>query len=49
MMGYLTDLKNISADHTKVTGPMGCTSLERPLEDLSSDTSNDGAMYYKFT
>jgi hypothetical protein len=49
MMGYLTDLKNVSAGHTTVTGPKRNASLESPLEDLSNDTSHDGSMYLTFT
>jgi hypothetical protein len=48
-MGYLTDLKNVSAGHKTVTGPISVASLESPLEDLSNDTSHDGAMQVKFT
>jgi hypothetical protein len=47
-MGYLTDLKNVSAGHTTVTGPIMFTSLESLLEDLSNDTSHDGVMQLKF-
>jgi hypothetical protein len=48
-MGYLTDLNNVSAGHTTVTGPISSASLESPLEDLSNDISHDGAMQVKFT
>jgi hypothetical protein len=47
-MGYLTDLTNVSADHTTVTGPINYVSLESPLKDLSNDTTLDGVMYLKF-
>jgi hypothetical protein len=47
MMGYLTDLKNVSAGHKTVTGPMSYVSLESPSIDLSNDTSDDGVMYLK--
>jgi hypothetical protein len=48
-LGYLTDLKIVSAGHTTVTGPISSASLESPLEDLSNDTSHDGAMQLKCT
>jgi hypothetical protein len=48
-MGYLTDLKTVSAGHITVTGPISFASLESPLEDLSNDTSHDGVMQLKFT
>jgi hypothetical protein len=48
-MGYLTDLKNVSAGHTTVTGPISFASLESPLEDLSNDTTHDVATKLKYT
>jgi hypothetical protein len=49
MMGYLTDLKNVSAGHTTVTGLISNASLESPSKDLSNDTAHDGGIYLTFT
>jgi hypothetical protein len=49
MMGYLVDLKNVPAGHITVTGSISCTSLESSWQDLSNDTSHDGAMQLTFS
>jgi hypothetical protein len=48
MMGYITDLTNVSAGHATVTGPISYVSLESPSIDLSNDTSHEGVMGLKF-
>jgi hypothetical protein len=44
MMGYLTQVKSVSAGQTTIVGPLCYVSLK----DNSNDTSHYWAMYLKF-